>query len=86
MSSEDNTRRCRLCEIRKDISEDVGEYAQRLYDMLPEKERSGEDEIQERLSVCESCEKYVGGTCMACGCYPLIRAMAKKNRCPDARW
>ena len=45
-----------------------------------------EDLIRKRLSVCEGCEKHVLGTCLACGCYVLIRASAKGSRCPRKKW
>lgn len=82
----ENTRFCRLCDIMADLPRDVTEYADRLYELLDEKDRAGEDLIRKRLAVCEGCEKHVLGTCLACGCYVLIRASAKGSRCPKKKW
>ena len=82
----ESTRYCRLCDIVAGLPQDVTEYADRLYELLDEKDRAGEDLIRKRLSVCEGCEKHVLGTCLACGCYVLIRASAKGSRCPKKKW
>lgn len=79
-------RYCRLCDIVADIPQDVGEYAQKLYDLLPPGERAGEEMIRSRLDVCAACPKLSIDTCLACGCYVLIRTSAKSSRCPKKRW
>ncbi len=85
-TSADSARFCRLCDIMADLPRDVTEYADRLYRLLDEKDRADEGLIRERLKVCEGCSKNVQGTCLACGCYVLIRASAKRSRCPEKRW
>ena len=79
-------RYCRLCDLIDDIPEDVGEYAQKLYDLLEPRDRADEALIRERLAVCGACPKLSADTCLACGCYVLIRASAKSSRCPKKRW
>lgn len=75
-----------MCDIIASIPEDIGEYADKLYRLMKEDERACEDTIKDRMSVCEGCEKNTGGTCLACGCYCLIRTMKKDNRCPKKKW
>ncbi|MCR5293846.1 MAG: DUF6171 family protein [Lachnospiraceae bacterium] len=85
-SASEGARFCRLCDIMAEMPEDVTEYADRLYRLLDEKDRADEETIRRRLSVCGSCPKQVGGTCLACGCYVLIRASAERSRCPKKKW
>ena len=77
---------CRLCDIFDDIPEDIGAYAERLYALLDEKERAGEELIRSRMEKCETCEKNSLGTCLACGCYCLVRVSAVSSGCPKKKW
>ena len=77
---------CRLCEILDGIPEDLKEHGDKLYRLLPEKERAEEELMKRRLSVCGECEKETEGTCLSCGCYTLFRAMAKDQKCPNKKW
>ena len=82
----DTYRFCRMCDIVRDIPSDIGEYADRLYAALDEDERADEELIRSRLSVCEGCDRNSLGTCLACGCYCLIRSFARSQRCPKKKW
>ena len=42
----ESTRYCRLCDIVAGLPQDVTEYADRLYELLNEKDRAGEDLIR----------------------------------------
>ena len=75
-----------MCDIIASIPEDVGAYADKLYSLLSEKDRSSEDLIRERIGVCDECDKNASGTCLACGCYCAVRAMKKDNACPKKKW
>ena len=77
---------CRLCGIFSELPENVTDYADRLYRLLPARERAEEPLMKERLKVCEGCEKCNSGTCLACGCYTIIRVMKTDTRCPDKKW
>lgn len=77
---------CKLCEIIKNIPDDIEEYANRLYSLLDEDERADRELIESRLAVCDKCEKNVSGTCLACGCYCLVRSFARSQRCPKKKW
>lgn len=52
----------------------------------PEKYRVTEDVYDQRVALCEECEKLSGPTCMACGCYVELRAIRKDSRCPYKKW
>ena len=77
---------CRMCDIIASIPGDIGAYADRLYGLLKEDERAGEDLIKERMQVCEGCAKNSNGTCLACGCYCLIRSIKRDSICPYKKW
>ncbi|MBR4719443.1 MAG: hypothetical protein IKP31_04270 [Lachnospiraceae bacterium] len=77
---------CRLCDIIDSIPEDIGEYAEKLYGLLDENERAGEELIRSRMDICEECDRNMHGTCLACGCYCLIRCFAVAQRCPKKKW
>ena len=79
-------RLCRLCHLSPDLPEDVRASAERLYSLMDEKERAGEDLIRQRLEVCASCPRKAGDTCLSCGCYVLIRTLSKSSRCPSGYW
>ncbi len=77
---------CRMCDIIASIPQDVGTYADKLYRLMPEGERAGEDLIKDRMKTCEGCDKNSTGTCLACGCYCLVRSMKKDAHCPKHHW
>jgi hypothetical protein len=77
---------CRMCDIIASIPKDVAAYADKLYSLLPEKERADEGLIRKRMEACEGCDKNSGGTCLACGCYCAVRVMKKDNHCPGNIW
>ena len=75
-----------MCDIIASIPADVGACVDKLYNLLPEGERSSEDLIRERIRVCDECDKNTAGTCLACGCYCAVRAMKKDSACPKKKW
>ncbi len=53
---------------------------------IPQRDRSGDGERERRFRICEGCEKLVGATCQACGCYVELRALRKASHCPHKKW
>ena len=49
---------------------------------LPEDMRAPDEVYEERLRICEACEKRIALTCTLCGCYIQARAAKKKLNCP----
>lgn len=52
----------------------------------PEKYRAPEAVYDHRIALCEECDKLMGPTCVACGCYVELRAIRKDSRCPYKKW
>lgn len=51
--------------------------------LLPEDEKAEEAVRKERLSLCQTCDKLINGTCGLCGCYVELRAAKKRMACPN---
>ena len=83
---EGQNRICRQCDILSELPEDVTDYAKKLYELLPKKEKADEALMQERIAVCRDCEKREGSTCLECGCYIEIRVMKRDAHCPVKKW
>lgn len=78
-------RYCKKC-LLKDMDQD--EYFVNLYQYIEriEPELKVEDaEYEKRLSICKKCENLLSGMCTKCGCYVELRAVMKKNYCPDVK-
>jgi hypothetical protein len=82
----DSKRICRQCDILSKLPEDVAVYAIKLFELLPETERSDEALMEKRIAVCKECERREGSTCLECGCYIEMRVMKKPERCPVKKW
>lgn len=40
-----------------------------------------------RLEICSDCRHLdISGTCMMCGCYTMLRAALRDNKCPKKYW
>ena len=83
---EERLRFCRICDITKDIPSDVSEYTDKVYALLDKKERAEEELINDRLKICATCGRNSQGTCLACGCYCIIRSMKASAHCPKRLW
>ena len=86
MKETEKYRFCRLCDIFKDIPADIGPYADRLYALLDDTEKAGDELIGERLAICGTCGSNANGTCLACGCYCVVRSMKESLHCPKKLW
>lgn len=74
------------------------EYIQEFYKQSnkhaqnPEELAASEEQINERMNICNSCEYYKDDACMLCGCR-VVRDSVYQNKladknasCPDGRW
>ncbi len=75
-----------MCELAKDTSGEIQACAEKLYLLLDENDRAGDELIRRRLDICMECDKRSEDTCLKCGCYVLIRAIAVKSVCPAKKW
>lgn len=76
---------CKKCLLR-DMEEseyfvDLQKYIARLDDEL----KVEEEEYERRLNICQRCEYLLNGMCGKCGCFVELRALLKKNGCPDVK-
>jgi len=79
-------RYCRKC-LTRDM--DQKEYFKNLHGYianLDEDIKADKHLYEERLSVCQTCERLMDGMCNACGCYVELRAAISKNKCPYLKW
>ena len=76
------TRPCKKCLLADLDQSAVYKDIKRLIDILPENEKTGEEEYEKRLSACRQCEDLSEGTCQVCGCYVELRAASRDSHCP----
>lgn len=62
------------------------EMIEKYRDAIKVADRVTEENYERRLAVCRECDRLNAGTCMACGCYVELRAVAKVSRCPKKKW
>lgn len=75
---------CKRCLIPEFI-EDKDKFILNYIEGIAEEERTGGQEYEQRLEICEDCEHLMSGVCRQCGCFAAVRAAVKKNYCPDIR-
>ena len=81
------TRVCTRCLLRDMIEAgDSMEMIEKYRAAIKAADRVTEEVYESRLAVCQDCEKLNAGTCMACGCYVELRAVAAVSRCPKKKW
>ena len=85
LSSTSPQRICKKCLLEEANAEAYKAVAREL-ERMSDKLRVDDDVYRARLDVCMSCDKLVGGSCMACGCYVELRAAASTARCPRKKW
>lgn len=80
---------CRRCLLEDMPSQaELARSVRELVDLLPEENRTPEEERLRRLDLCRSCDHLLDGMCALCGCYVELRAAKKRMACPDVpgRW
>ena len=76
-------RPCRCLIVEMPDEAELAEIIRERIELIPEEERTPEEDYKERLSRCRKCEYLQRGTCGQCGCYVEIRAARKWQCCPD---
>ena len=84
MSEAFGQRFCRKCLI-PDFVEDKEGFIRTYLNGIDGHLRTNEREWEERLKFCENCENQINGVCRLCGCFVILRAAVRKNRCPDGK-
>lgn len=72
--------RCLLS--RSPEGEALAALLEQWIDAIPEGDRTGEAQYEDRLSACQSCDQLNAGVCGLCGCYAAYRAARANTRCP----
>lgn len=77
---------CRKC-LTRDF--DKKELFQNMYDYIDNLEediRTPNALYEERLNMCQNCERLIDGMCNACGCFVEMRAAVRMKDCPYKKW
>lgn len=83
--SDSYDRECKRCKLFAMAEADASMVCKYIEEIKPQ-DRAEESIYNNRLSVCETCDKQLMGTCRVCGCYVMLRALGKYNRCPNKKW
>lgn len=80
-------RGCKRCLLR-DLADsgDILSQVEKTRKLMTKDERAEDDLYEKRLALCRECAKLVNATCLKCGCYVEIRALAKGASCPGRKW
>lgn len=76
---------CKKCLLLKEAENDA-DNLKKYIDIISPDERVDDALYEKRLLICDGCDKLLGSTCNACGCYVLIRAAAISSACPKKKW
>ncbi|MCD7957446.1 MAG: DUF6171 family protein [Lachnospiraceae bacterium] len=79
---------CRKCLLRDMPEQEAYANLFHYLENLSPDDRVPDEVYQERLHICQSCEKLLSGTCILCGCYVELRAAMRVRGCPHvpAKW
>jgi len=57
-------------------------------DLLKNTGRATVDLAASRLSICESCDRYLASTkqCLECGCIMPLKVRLERAKCPLVKW
>lgn len=71
-----------LLEQAKNLIKDVAQH------ITSGTEKCTEEEIEKRLSICDTCEylKRESLRCAACGCHLTVKSKWKSSKCPLSKW
>ena len=79
------SRICKKCLIGQQAEEYL-EMIRKGRKFVSPRERTPDEEYDQRIALCEACEYLSGPTCRACGCYVELRALKKSVHCPYKKW
>ncbi len=52
---------------------------------IKQENRTTEEVYNNRLMVCETCDKLINGVCGVCGCFVLVRAAMLNQSCSNPK-
>ena len=78
---------CKRCLLRDMAgNEDIKSQLEKTRSLMSDDEKASDEKYERRLSQCKSCDNLLDATCLKCGCYVEIRALADGARCPAKKW
>ena len=80
---------CPVCESKKHLSsmDMTPELVQEMAEQEEVADYAGDELVERRLAVCESCPRLIGGmTCADCGCFVQFRVRHKTAACINGLW
>jgi hypothetical protein len=78
-----NQRFCKKCLLDKLFEEKEYQHLQDYIKNLDKNIKTDDNEYKKRLDLCMQCDNLINGMCKICGCFVEMRAVIKKNYCPD---
>lgn len=81
-------RLCRRCLLRDMAEEELYLGIREHVARIPPEQKVSEAVLEQRLTICASCDELISGMCRLCGCYVELRAAMKIRSCPHvpAKW
>lgn len=76
---------CKKCLLRDMDEEEYFVNIKQYIAHLDEELKVGDEEYERRLKLCQNCDFLLNGMCRKCGCFVELRAVMKKNHCPDVK-
>ena len=77
---------CRRC-LSLEMSEaEYNAMIEKSTSVIKEEDKASQNLIDNRLVICDGCEKLNSGTCAECGCFVEIRAAIVRSKCPIKKW
>lgn len=76
---------CKKCLLRE-MAEADRQMIHKYVSAIKGEDRVPEDQYEERLAICKTCDYLNEGTCGACGCYVELRALTGVSHCPYKKW
>lgn len=79
------SRVCKKCLLR-DMEQVEKDKIEKYLKAIKQGDRVEDAIYEQRLEICQGCDRLNEGTCAACGCYVELRAAAKVAHCPKRYW
>ena len=79
---------CEKCLIEKIDPLGILETIREKVEMIPEDEKTTDEDYVKRLEICSECKELNLGTCVICDCFVEYRAAHTNMHCPstDSKW
>ena len=73
---------CKRCLLFSETDQGIQKTIEDYIAALDDEQKVEEKTYNKRLNECEICDALHGGMCKYCGCFVVIRAIKKKQKCP----